>query len=706
MKKLREKYAKKDKKKEVHVFKKRRSNCSAAKVSAKRRRIVEVISRDELQKCSYSNIVATVEELEQLDLPPMNFASYHAGTSSMPSPSIPNELQVNVPQVAIEHDSFEDFSTTPPQFLKRESIYVSGTISAPQSKNEKSTVVGRTTDNKEKSQIRAAKEKQTGVIEQKRKDDDEDTCTDSKENLVKADSDSLKLKIKTYSKKENIDKEDITTQSPKEGEHSDDVADIAGYSNSISSHIDPKKPVVMELVKVNQEASHEKEGPSSETKNIKKHSRQEGDRSDDVVDVAGPTNADRPQKDSDKPVEMEGARVNQASSPVKYDKHDGIFEQHLDAIFYYLRKKYKHKNFPTNRYIIADCFFKVYIDKAYMNYYHADVDKELPTLEAFARTDEVAQIGMSLINTIKGLSTPVGQPWHMVNEVFVPINCDGAFHWVLAVTALKKQCIRVYDSMYSSQNRSQTSEIQKLAVILLTYLQYKHSSLLIHQNPNLQAPHFMESEILMDQAPVTPMKQPKTPQQPPPSTTDDGRVTQEFRTIEELVEKAIAPVKREYLRPPPSRPSTNNKGDIVEVQNDDVAEAKSEFESEGKLPMLKEEELLNLLQEICFQRSKHRNDPSTMKKLHEKHAKKVKKKEVHVSKKRGSNSSGGKIHAKRRRVVEVISRVELPKCSVAIPPHHADVPVPNCQFPVRDRDCIASCHMSNSHMSISSDTEL
>ncbi|KAF3622579.1 hypothetical protein FXO37_32283 [Capsicum annuum] len=595
-------------------------------------------------------------------------------------------------------DTIEDalqmsICTTPPQFLKRESIYVSGTVSAPQSKNEKSTVVGRTTDSKEKSQIPAAKEKQTGVIEQKRKDDDEATCTDNKENLVKADSASLKLKIRTYSKKENIEKEDITTQSPKEGEHSDDVADIAGYSNSISPHVDPKKPVVMELVKVNQEASHEKEGP---------------------------TNADRPQKDSDKSVEMEGARVNQASSPVKYGKHDGIFERHLDAIFYYLRKKYKHKNFPTNRYIIADCFFKVYIDKAYMNYYHADVGKELPTQEAFARTDEVAQIGMSSINTIKGLSTPVGQPWHMINEVFVPINCDGAFHWVLAVTALKKQCIRVYDSMYSSQNRSQTSEIQKLAIILLTYLHYitadvtvsldfmclnffvlpggrlyfdEHSSLLIHQNPNLQAPHFMESEILMDQAPVTPMKQPKTPQQPPPSTTDDGRVTQEFRTIEELVEKAIAPVKREYLRPPPSRPSTTNKGDIVEVQNDDVAEAKS-------TSIIKDKKSKRQM------KSKHRNNPSTMKKLHEKHAKKVKKKEVHVSKKRGSNSSGGKIHAKRRRVVEVISRVELPKCSVAIPPHHADVPVPNCQFPVRDRDCIASCHMSNSHMSISSDTEL
>ncbi|PHT34879.1 hypothetical protein CQW23_26679 [Capsicum baccatum] len=296
------------------------------------------------------------------------------------------------------------------------------------------------------------------------------------------------------SKKENMEKEDITKQSPKEGEHSDDAADIAGHSNSISPHIDPEKSVGMELSNVNQEASHVKEGPSSETENIEKHSRQESDHSDDVVDVAGPTNADRPQKDSNKLVEMEGARVNQASSPVKYGEHDGIFEKHLDAIFYYLRKKYKHKNFPTNRYIIVDCFFKVYIDKAYMNYYHANVGKELPTQEAFVRTDEVAQIEMSLINTIKGLSTPVGQPWHMFNDVFVPINCDGAFHWVLAVTALKKRCVRVYDSMYSSQNRSQTSEIQKLAIILLTYLQYKNEYFSENDDPSRPRSSFTPKE--------------------------------------------------------------------------------------------------------------------------------------------------------------------------------------------------------------------
>ncbi|XP_047265128.1 uncharacterized protein LOC124897034 [Capsicum annuum] len=64
-------------------------------------------------------------------------------------------------------------------------------------------------------------------------------------------------------------------------------------------------------------------------------------------------------------------------------------------------------------------------------------------------------------------------------------------------------------------------------------------------------------------------------------------------------------------------------------------------------------------------RSKHRNDPHTMKKLREKYAKKDKKKEIHVSKKRGSNSSGGKTPAKRRRVVEGLSYI-IKK----IPPHH------------------------------------
>ncbi|KAF3614320.1 hypothetical protein FXO38_35755 [Capsicum annuum] len=52
-----------------------------------------------------------------------------------------------------------------------------------------------------------------------------------------------------------------------------------------------------------------------------------------------------------------------------------------------------------------------------------------------------------LINIIKGFSISVGLPWHLVDEVYIPINCGGEFYWVLAVVILKERRIRVYDSM-------------------------------------------------------------------------------------------------------------------------------------------------------------------------------------------------------------------------------------------------------------------
>ncbi|PHT89607.1 hypothetical protein T459_04720 [Capsicum annuum] len=110
---------------------------------------------------------------------------------------------------------------------------------------------------------------------------------------------------------------------------------------------------------------------------------------------------------------------------------------------------------PAKRRRVVEVISRDELPKAYVNYYDADVGKELATQDAFARTDEVAQMKMSLINTIKELSTPAGQSWHLVNEVFIPINGDGVFHWVLTAIGLKDQCIRVYDSMESSQKRTQ-----------------------------------------------------------------------------------------------------------------------------------------------------------------------------------------------------------------------------------------------------------
>ncbi|KAF3614340.1 putative protein EIN4-like [Capsicum annuum] len=75
-----------------------------------------------------------------------------------------------------------------------------------------------------------------------------------------------------------------------------------------------------------------------------------------------------------------------------------------------------------------------------------------------------------LINIIKGYSISTGLLWHLIDEVYIPINCGDEFHWVLAVVILKERRIRVYYSMSLRRHSRPSSEIQKLAKILPTYL--------------------------------------------------------------------------------------------------------------------------------------------------------------------------------------------------------------------------------------------
>ncbi|PHT55704.1 hypothetical protein CQW23_04190 [Capsicum baccatum] len=67
-----------------------------------------------------------------------------------------------------------------------------------------------------------------------------------------------------------------------------------------------------------------------------------------------------------------------------------------------------------------------------------------------------------LINIFKGFSISAGLPWHLVNEVYIPINCDDEFHWVLAVIVLNERRIRVYDSMSQRRHFEPSFEIQNL----------------------------------------------------------------------------------------------------------------------------------------------------------------------------------------------------------------------------------------------------
>ncbi|PHU03502.1 hypothetical protein BC332_28753 [Capsicum chinense] len=61
-------------------------------------------------------------------------------------------------------------------------------------------------------------------------------------------------------------------------------------------------------------------------------------------------------------------------------------------------------------------------------------------------------------------------PWYLVDEVYIPINCGDEIYWVLVVIVLKERRIRAYHSVSRRTRSGPSTEIQKLAKILPTYL--------------------------------------------------------------------------------------------------------------------------------------------------------------------------------------------------------------------------------------------
>ncbi|KAF3651962.1 hypothetical protein FXO38_16357 [Capsicum annuum] len=144
--------------------------------------------------------------------------------------------------------------------------------------------------------------------------------------------------------------------------------------------------------------------------------------------------------------------------------------KHIDVIFYHLRKKSKLRNDQDYRFTTTNCFFKNYIVKTYSNYYEDDTDTVITTQQDYAQYVDVVLNEDAITNIIKRYCMPSGLPWHQVDEVYVPVNCNEKFHWVLAVIDLKNRRIRVYDSLSSLRNMESINEINKLAAMLPTYL--------------------------------------------------------------------------------------------------------------------------------------------------------------------------------------------------------------------------------------------
>ena len=139
-------------------------------------------------------------------------------------------------------------------------------------------------------------------------------------------------------------------------------------------------------------------------------------------------------------------------------------------IFYYLRKKSKLCSMDQYRYTTTHCLFMSHVKNCYERYYMDDDDDSLTTQEHIDRASVVSVHERSIINIIKGFGIPAALPWHLVDEVYIPINCDQEFRWVLAVVELKNRLIRVFDSSISTRKQTIPHEIKMLSKMLPSYL--------------------------------------------------------------------------------------------------------------------------------------------------------------------------------------------------------------------------------------------
>ncbi|KAG5608873.1 hypothetical protein H5410_020154 [Solanum commersonii] len=110
---------------------------------------------------------------------------------------------------------------------------------------------------------------------------------------------------------------------------------------------------------------------------------------------------------------------------------------HIDVVFYFLRKESKLCSPNEYRHTTINYLFKTFINDAHTRYYCGPPDDNLSTQEHIAHGPIVSAFKRSIKNIIKEFSISTELPWHLVDDVYIPMNSDGKFHWVLAVVALK-----------------------------------------------------------------------------------------------------------------------------------------------------------------------------------------------------------------------------------------------------------------------------
>ncbi|XP_060175931.1 uncharacterized protein LOC132606444 isoform X2 [Lycium barbarum] len=135
-------------------------------------------------------------------------------------------------------------------------------------------------------------------------------------------------------------------------------------------------------------------------------------------------------------------------------------DEHIDVIFYYLRKKGKYDRRSTFKYTTVDCLFMQKVDQTYLAYNNPETGPNVANEE-----DDICQY-------VKGYRLHANVPWHSVDNIFIPVNIKEDNHWILVVLSFNDRRLYVYKSYRGSAGHNVVvrKEVQKLVALLPHYL--------------------------------------------------------------------------------------------------------------------------------------------------------------------------------------------------------------------------------------------
>ncbi|XP_059277652.1 uncharacterized protein LOC132031754 [Lycium ferocissimum] len=135
-------------------------------------------------------------------------------------------------------------------------------------------------------------------------------------------------------------------------------------------------------------------------------------------------------------------------------------DEHIDVIFYYLRKKGKYDRRSNFKYTTVDCLFMRKVDQTYLAYNNPETGPNVANEE-----DDICQY-------VKGCRLHANVPWHSVDNIFIPVNIKEDNHWILVVLSFNDRRLYVYNSYRGSagHNAVVRKEVQKLVALLPHYL--------------------------------------------------------------------------------------------------------------------------------------------------------------------------------------------------------------------------------------------